>query len=39
VIREGGEVPVLLEEGIANMAVIDAVFRSAETGQWEKPQA
>jgi len=38
-IREGGEVPVPLEEAIANMAVIDAVFRSAESGQWEKPQA
>jgi predicted dehydrogenase len=37
-IREGGEVPVPLEEAIANMAVIDAVFRSAETGRWEKPQ-
>lgn len=38
-IHEGGEVPVPLEEGIANMALIDAVFRSAEIGQWEKPQA
>jgi predicted dehydrogenase len=37
-IREGGEIPVPLEEAIANMAVIDAVFRSAETGHWEKPQ-
>jgi predicted dehydrogenase len=33
-ILEGGEVPVTLEEGIANMAVIEAVFRSAETGGW-----
>jgi predicted dehydrogenase len=36
-IREGGEVPVSLEDAIKNMAVIDAVFRSAESGQWEKP--
>jgi len=36
-VLEGGEVPVPLEEAIANMAVIEAIFRSAETGQWEKP--
>ncbi len=34
-ILEGAPVPVSLEEGIANMAVIDAVFRSAQTSQWE----
>lgn len=33
-ILEGGEVPVTLEDGIANMSVIEAVFRSAETGGW-----
>jgi len=37
-IRENGEVPVTLESAIANMAVIDAVFRSAETGKWERPE-
>ncbi len=37
-VLEGGEVPVPLEEAIANMAVIEAVFRSAETGQWETPR-
>jgi predicted dehydrogenase len=37
-IREGGEVPVPLEDAIANMAVMEAVFRSAETGKWETPQ-
>jgi predicted dehydrogenase len=37
-IREGGEVPVPLEDGIANMAVIEAVFRAGESGRWEKPQ-
>ena len=31
------EVPVSLEEAIANMAVMEAIFRSAETGSWEKP--
>ncbi len=34
-IREGGEVPVPLEDAIANMSVIDAVFRSADSGKWE----
>jgi predicted dehydrogenase len=36
-IREGGEVPVSVEDAIKNMAVIDAIFRSAESGKWEKP--
>jgi len=36
-IREGSEVPVPLEDAIANMAVIEAVFRAAESGKWEKP--
>jgi predicted dehydrogenase len=31
------EVPVPLEDAIANMAVIEAIFRSAESGRWEKP--
>ncbi len=33
-ILEGGEVPVPLEDAIANMAVIEAVFHSAKTGTW-----
>jgi predicted dehydrogenase len=37
-IRENGEVPVSLEDAISNMAAIEAVFRSAESGKWEKPQ-
>jgi predicted dehydrogenase len=37
-IREGGEVPVPLEDAIANMAVIEAVFRAAESGRWERPE-
>ena len=36
-IREGGAPPVPLEDALANMAAIDAVFRSAETGRAEKP--
>jgi predicted dehydrogenase len=36
-ILEGGEVPTPLEESLANMAVIDAVFRSAASGRWEEP--
>jgi predicted dehydrogenase len=36
-IRENKEVPVPLEDAIANMRVIDAIFRSAESGKWEKP--
>jgi predicted dehydrogenase len=37
-LREGTEVPVPLVDAIKNMAVIEAVFRSAETGSWEAPQ-
>lgn len=36
-IREGGEVPVPVEDAIKNMSVIDAIFRSAESGKWERP--
>lgn len=31
------EVPVPLEDAWANMAVIEALFRSAQTGSWEAP--
>ncbi len=34
-IREGGEPPTPLEESVRNMAVIDAVFRSAAKGRFE----
>jgi predicted dehydrogenase len=37
-VLENTEVPVPLEDSIANMAVIDAIFRSAESGQWERPE-
>jgi predicted dehydrogenase len=36
-VRGEGEVPVSIEDAIQNMAVIEAVFRSAESGKWEKP--
>jgi predicted dehydrogenase len=36
-IRGGREAPVTIDDAIANMAVIDAVFRSAETRTWESP--
>ncbi len=36
-IREGTPVPVPLEDSVRNMAVIDAVFRAAESGGWERP--
>ncbi|MGP8259825.1 MAG: Gfo/Idh/MocA family protein [Acidobacteriaceae bacterium] len=31
------EVPVPIEDAIQNMAVIEAIFHSAKTGQWESP--
>ena len=36
-IREDREPALPLEESIKNMAVIDAIFRSAKSGQWERP--
>jgi predicted dehydrogenase len=32
-----GDVPVSMEDAIGNMAVIEAVFRSAGTGRWQRP--
>jgi predicted dehydrogenase len=37
-VREGTEQPIPLEDAVKNMAVIDAVFRSAESGRWEAPE-
>lgn len=34
-LRENKEQPIPLEDAINNMAVIDAVFRSAASGRWE----
>ncbi len=36
-ILEDTEVPTPLEDAVRNMRVIDAVFRSAETGGWVEP--
>jgi predicted dehydrogenase len=35
-VRGRGAVPVPLEDAIANMAVLDALFRAADTGRWER---
>ena len=37
-IRGVGTVPVSLDDAIGNMAVIDALFRSAESREWERPE-
>ena len=37
-ILEGGEVPTTLENALGNMAVIEALFRSERTAQWEGPE-
>ena len=34
-VRGVGPVPVSLEDAVANMEVLDKLFRSAETGRWE----
>jgi predicted dehydrogenase len=36
-VLDNTEVPVSVEDAIGNMAVIEAVFRSAASGQWETP--
>ncbi len=36
-VREGTAQAVPLEDAVNNMAVIDALFRSAESGRWEEP--
>jgi predicted dehydrogenase len=36
-IRENTSQPIPLEEAVKNMAVIDALFRSAESGCWDAP--
>jgi predicted dehydrogenase len=37
-VLEGGEVPVSIEDAIRNMAVIEAIFNSTLSGQWECPR-
>lgn len=36
-IRDGGSPPVTLADSLANMRVIDALFRSEKSGGWETP--
>ncbi len=36
-IREGNPAPTPLEDAIRNMAVIEGLFRSAQSGHWEAP--
>ena len=38
-IREGTDVPLPLEDSVNNMAAVEAIFRSAESGRWEEPRA
>jgi predicted dehydrogenase len=38
-IRENREVPNSMEDAVCNTAVIEALFRSAQSGKWEKPEA
>jgi predicted dehydrogenase len=37
-VRSERDVPVPLEDAIKNMAVIDAIFRAADSGKWERPE-
>jgi predicted dehydrogenase len=36
-IAQGNPAPVPIEDAVANMRVIDAIFRSARSGRWEAP--
>ena len=36
-VREGTALPVSLEGSVRNMAVIEAIFRSAKSGRWDSP--
>lgn len=38
-VLDGVQVPVTLEDALGNMAVIDAIFRSAASGKWEIPDS
>jgi len=35
-IREGGSAPTPPEDAVANMKVLDALFKSEKSGAWEK---
>jgi predicted dehydrogenase len=36
-IRSGGPAPVPIEDAVANMRVLDAIARAAQSGRWETP--
>jgi predicted dehydrogenase len=36
-IAKGQPAPVPIEDAVANMRVIDAVFRSVRSGHWQEP--
>src|SRR3569623_159986 len=36
-IQDGGPAPIPIEDAVATMQVIDAIFRSAKSGRWEIP--
>jgi predicted dehydrogenase len=36
-VREGTDIPVTIENACQNVAVIEAIFRSAKSGHWETP--
>ncbi len=38
-VLDGTAMPVSVEDAVRNMAVLDALFRSADTGVWEQPKA
>ena len=37
-ILEGTPAPTPLEDSLANMAVIEALFRAEKSGRWEQPE-
>jgi len=37
-VLEHSPAPVTLEDALGNMSVIDAIFRSANSGKWETPE-
>ena len=37
-VREDGEVPTPLEDSLRNMAVIEALYRSAKENSWTRPE-
>jgi predicted dehydrogenase len=37
-ILDGRPQPAPLEDAVANMAILDAIFRSSQSGRWEEPE-